>query len=362
MRARLQARHAVGALAVASASLVSVAPAASGARPVGGARYIGHQGGVKIGTQGEHLYPAAKLRVSRSARSFAASSATLDCADGTWTTVPVHGSAGRRSPVAVGRDGRFTAAGRKRRVGYVLRGRFVTRNRARIVYTVRAPARSRSRPWLCHGRSRGSIVLYRNGKVPFSDCRSQRAPTLLWAGMGRVFQQLKFVHGSAFVTHLYLCGFTHPSKRFDLGENVAPDSTFEEFSLAGSLVAFFRGGCAMCLIESRSIEARDFRDGSIVRKAPQAWIGPWGGFLGYPAYYRLEQYVLNENGSLAWTLSRYSLDGPPSPLPRQEVWAFDSGGQRLLDYGPEIDVRSLALHGSTLTWTNADTTRSATLD
>ena len=37
-------------------------------------------------------------------------------------------------------------------------------------------------------------------------------------------------------------------------------------------------------------------------------------------------------------------------------------GQRPLGYGDEIDLQSLTLNDSTLSWTNAGTTRSATLN
>jgi hypothetical protein len=59
-------------------------------------------------------------------------------------------------------------------------------------------------------------------------------------------------------------------------------------------------------------------------------------------------------------LARY--DPTIGLLPRREVWALDTHGQRVLDVGPDIDLASLTLDGSTLTWTNAGTPRSATLD
>jgi hypothetical protein len=75
---------------------------------------------------------------------------------------------------------------------------------------------------------------------------------------------------------------------------------------------------------------------------------------------------------VAWTLDRIAMrpdgfpvdydSGQPPVAVAWEVWALDSHGQRLLDSGPGIDLQSLTLDGSTLTWTNADTPRSATLD
>jgi hypothetical protein len=203
-------------------------------------------------------------------------------------------------------------------------------------------------------------VLYRNGRLPFSGCRSQRAANLFSADAGRVCQQFKR-DDDVFVSHAYACLFANASKRVDLGENFAPDATFEKFQLVGSLLAFLRGGCAMCVIDSKSIEVRDLRDGSVVRKAPKRVEPPWPDFLGFPAYFQLREYALKDSGSLAWTLSRASL-GNGDPLSRREVWAFDAHGQRLLDVGPDIELESLNLNGSALSWVNAGAVRSTTLD
>jgi hypothetical protein len=78
------------------------------------------------------------------------------------------------------------------------------------------------------------------------------------------------------------------------------------------------------------------------------------------------------NGSVAWTLDRLAVSpnalpidngsGEPPAAPAWEVWAFDSHGQRVLDSGPNLELHSLELNGSTLTWIKDGTTRSATLD
>lgn len=105
---------------------------------------------------------------------------------------------------------------------------------------------------------------------------------------------------------------------------------------------------------------RDGRDGSLVRKPDVAWGS------------RLADLELNAKGSVAWTLDRIAMgpDGypigygsgqPPAPV-AWEVWALDNHGQRLLDYGPNLVLDSLALNGSVLTWANDGATRTATLD
>lgn len=56
-------------------------------------------------------------------------------------------------------------------------------------------------------------------------------------------------------------------------------------------------------------------------------------------------------GSIAWLLTSASND---------TLYASDSQGQRILDTG-KIDAKSLAISGSTVTWTNAGVQHSATL-
>jgi hypothetical protein len=78
---------------------------------------------------------------------------------------------------------------------------------------------------------------------------------------------------------------------------------------------------------------------------------------------RVTSIVLKSNGSLAWCgHARFGeSDEIRRHFPTREVVACDSQGERLLDSGPGIDLHSLSLHGSTLTWTNAAETRTALL-
>jgi hypothetical protein len=206
------------------------------------------------------------------------------------------------------------------------------------------------------------MKLYRDGLPPFSGCRSQRAATVLWGDSGRLFEQYAALRpGVRFFTHLYACLFDSPSKRIDLGENYAPDDYRENFRLAGPFVAFFRHECAMCIPWDQGwIEVRDARDGGLVRKPDVAWGS------------RLADLEVKANGSVAWTLDRVAMgpdgypigygSGQPPTVVAREVWAVDVHGQRLLDSGPNLDLNSLALSGSMLTWVNDGATRTATLD
>ena len=71
--------------------------------------------------------------------------------------------------------------------------------------------------------------------------------------------------------------------------------------------------------------------------------------------------MLKPDGSLAWVGStKQTLGGRRGPL-TPEVGACDSTGEHLLDSSAGIDLQSLALHGSTLTWTDSGETHSAIL-
>jgi hypothetical protein len=68
--------------------------------------------------------------------------------------------------------------------------------------------------------------------------------------------------------------------------------------------------------------------------------------------------VLKRNGSFAWSGHSRIGEGELTP---PKVVACDSAGEHVLDSGPEIDLHSLKLHGSMLTWTDSGETRSALL-
>ena len=74
--------------------------------------------------------------------------------------------------------------------------------------------------------------------------------------------------------------------------------------------------------------------------------------------------ALKRNGSLAW--AGHGRVGESAEIrgkfPPREIVACDSEGERLLDSGPGLDLHSLSLQGSTLTWTDEGETRSATLN
>ena len=69
-------------------------------------------------------------------------------------------------------------------------------------------------------------------------------------------------------------------------------------------------------------------------------------------------FVLKANGSIAWTR-----ENPEALIDHQRAMgACDSVGQAILDAGETLDVHSLALRGSLLTWSNGGVARSARLN
>lgn len=240
-----------------------------------------------------------------------------------------------------------------------LSGRFVSGQYARLFYGVRDLPRRRSRD--CRATSRryrnwAPAVLYRDGQPPFSGCRTQRAGTLLRTRTGRVFQQLIIKEFSSFVTHVYACLYAIPNRRIDLGRNY-DDETVRVPRLAGTFVAWWWG----------VLHVMDLRDPASLRL-----VDPTPGFeTAWPR--SASDLALKPNGAIAWTLccaqdggELWALDATGlrliepgfRPLPTLPP---DAPGLRLLDAGQQLELESLELTDSTLTWINGGT-RTAVLD
>jgi hypothetical protein len=73
--------------------------------------------------------------------------------------------------------------------------------------------------------------------------------------------------------------------------------------------------------------------------------------------------VLKDNGSVAWVGEAFPFNFSHATLPHitRLAVACDSRGRRVLDHGAGINLKSLALHGSKLTWVDAGVTHSAML-
>ena len=305
------------------------------------------------------------LRVSRSGRRLAAARLSLWCgrgrsASGQTARLSLRGNRAAR----IRRDGSFSfaAAGSTHTAGRVhlwLSGRFASAQYLRLFYRVRDLPRHRAPD--CRTTYRRYIdyspaVLGFDGQPPFSGCTSQRAATLLRTDTGRVFQQYAPWDESdpwsgGFVTHVYACLFARPKERVDLGRNY-DDARVELPRLAGTLLAYEQVGCGPGACAS-AIRVRDLAGGDV------RTVSPTQRSRFEPESFGVSDLVLKENGSLAWTVARYAFGGAFIAF---EVWALDSQGARLLDSGPDLNLESLDLDGSTLTWINGSTTRTATVD
>lgn len=298
------------------------AESASAARPVKGALYVDYDA-------------RAKLRVSKSGRRLSPRSSIVATRPG-CAAPPVRFD-GRPRPVLISESGRFRVD--KRTGGFVLRGRFVSRDRLRIVYRSCGIRRTR-------------LTAHRTGPIRFRDCRNHRAKTLLRTAAGRVFQQLVWRPGRSgpggnnWIDAAYGCLFS-VNEPFVLGQDDDDDFDLDSFRLAAPFVAYEEQACAG-LGCGYSVIVRDLRDGGKLREAPEPATDSFG---------KVTDLELKDNGSVAWIAN-----SPPfSPTPTRSVWASNSLGTRRLDTGPDIALESLALNGSALSWVNAGLISSATL-
>jgi len=123
--------------------------------------------------------------------------------------------------------------------------------------------------------------------------------------------------------------------------------------VAGQLAAY---GLSTCGVDAgyTVVVVRRLLDGEQLH-SDHSITGP----VGPESYQSVGSLALKGDGAVAWIAEGRSIIGHgPQPI---EVHRHDSRGERLLDSGAAIDPKSLRLTGSTLTWTRAGQTESATL-
>jgi hypothetical protein len=350
-----------GLMACVVACVVFPTDPAVGAKPEGGARYYGFEDANPFTLTPNSL--VARLQVVRGGRRFSSGGAgsyvivSVECprdreADGS-------GFVERRIPLGhIGRKGGFGRFGHRGRLRYRVRGRFVAADEGTISYSAslrpRGPG-NRYRPGVCRsGATR--VTLYRNGQPPFRGCRVQHADTSLWAPTGRVFGQWRLVRstsdGAEFLPVVYGCLFD-TNKRVRLGAGMSDfGPEIDHPSLSGPFVGYTIedcGGNGPCWYD---IGVTDLRNGRKHRwgtaacdksdaKAPPNEVA------------RLEE---EDNGAIAWTVAV----GQGNTY--REVCAADALSKRRIDVGDGIDLKSLRLSGSTLTWVKDGSARSTTLN
>lgn len=315
-------------------SLSLAASPASAAKPKKGARYLAPEGGLVPSVDEDFVTGTdVELRVSRSGRKLGRSSSVrLRCGRNYSEVVRLRRP--HRKSLRIRRGGRFSLAKRKGRLRFRLRGRFVTRDYAKVVYKVRRGS--------CRSR-RHVVRAYRNGKPSAGNCRSQPGRKLAKNGRGRAYELLTYEGSGQFFTHAYACSF-ETNKQTDLGHDY-DETLVEAVRLAGPYVGYYAfGGDEFST--GGDIVVRDLRNGRSLRNL---------GAFGLDDV----KLVLKENGSVAWTSVPNALE-PTSPK-RIELRAADGLGERVLDPGPQVDPSSVRLSGSTLTWRSGGAARSTVL-
>jgi hypothetical protein len=257
--------------------------------------------------------------------------------------------AGRRGP-RIRRDGSFRLVRRRGDVRYRLRGRFVTRDTATLVYRAGvAPQlpRHRRRPGRCTG-PRTRVALFLNGEPPFRGCRSQPATTLLSSPTGRVFMQYRLT-SQGFMPYVFACLFD-VDRRFPVGQSY-DDQDVGLPRLTGPFVAwvFVCTAAGPC---TGSVQVRDLRTGAFAHRR----VFPSSSVQSY--YSRFTDLELKDNASFAWIAVHYGMSGKQLGI---EVWALDGLGRRMLDSGADISPDSLRLEDSTVKWDKGGVEHSATL-
>jgi hypothetical protein len=348
------------ALAILIASVIALpgaAGGASGASPVGGARYVGED---------DPLAPVARaaLQVSRDGRRLSASGKGSYLRPGRCGVSSVRIAVRSSRSVVVQRDGSFHLIRRIRGATLRLSGRFGSSQVARIVYRLTTRAAGGG----CDSRTR-HLTLHRSGPPPFSGCRSQPARNLAQGPTGRLFVQARVLGSKARVDRgdgfrlggdgyeplefAYGCLF-ETNRRFRLGlyfypEDPSDSPSLEHFRLAGPYAAYWFS----LFNESENtneIETFDLRSGQKLHSIDLH-------SSGNSSVTDLE--VNGETSSIGWIET--PVTAGPDRRPTQ-VEVMDRSGRRVLDRSPLIQPRSLSFEGSTLSWLKAGVKQSAPVD
>jgi hypothetical protein len=338
----------VACLALTTAGFLVAATGAAAAKPRGGAHFLGFEG---IETQAVVTRASADLHISASGSKLTDAS-----------YVQIGNSCGYDRYLWLGgariHDGRFAKTEREGPFRTRLRGHFVTRGYATFRYSDTRPSHG------CAPAPSGGLrtgVLYENGEPPFTGCRSQAAKTDVQNDDGRVFQQLSYAKANAyFVASEYACLFS-ANKRVRLAgaeQSAAPRlvAPYAAFALQVGCDGL-RDGCLPGGTNLSRVRERDLRDGHLVSDLPAMMPRPVVA-LSNPLILGTERVTdleLKSNRSIAWlVLDTFSGN--------RQVVAVDSNGRRVLDSGADVELESLTLDGSTLSWINGGVTHSATLD
>jgi hypothetical protein len=180
---------------------------------------------------------------------------------------------------------------------------------------------------------------------PEIPCGPVSATTLASDGLARVYSQHGWVYGCAAAGQKsFLLGQasgTYAAKR------VGP------IALAGVDAAYGLTTSGVDTISSEVV-VRRLTDGQVLRSHNAIT-----GNLPAEFYERVDVVVVKANGSVAWTANAGSIISHTGL--KVQVEKSDQTSRTLLDQRPDINTGSLRLNGSTLTWRDGASRRSATL-
>lgn len=176
-------------------------------------------------------------------------------------------------------------------------------------------------------------------------CGPKSAKTLARSSSARLFLRQAKIYGCANgKRHQFLIGNQSSCL-------VAPGLA-SPVAAAGQLAGY---GLVRCLVDTRSasVVIRRLSDGKQLNRLAAST-----GKQRPESFDSVASLVLRSDGSVAWITTVAS---PLARVSTAEVHRADRHGAALLDSGPAINPRSLSLHGSTVSWTDGGSRRSASL-
>lgn len=176
-------------------------------------------------------------------------------------------------------------------------------------------------------------------------CTFRGARTIVQNAKVRVYKQLSKDH---FLMKYYGC-VKRTNRTFKLDLVTAEQGYAFDFRLSGFVVGYAmyysdEGSNGYGYVASWNVKKR-----KLIRKADAT--------TNTDGSYGVDRLLMTPTGALTWVGS-YG-DEPPSLV--YEVHVFDGAGNRVADSGPDIDKKSLALDGHSVTWKRAGQTKSATI-
>ena len=186
-------------------------------------------------------------------------------------------------------------------------------------------------------------------------CSERRGPTVAATSQVRV---QRYTSPSTGLEAVYACHLRTKVATFLGNDYSTPEGDVYEFgpvSVAGRFVAWAQTNFYGHTSAYFSIRTIDTRSGKVVR----SWRVPRGP--DYCESYDARNVVVNDRGSMAWTVSHYKC-APTGSYTTYEVWRSESRSTKVqLDFGQDLDPKSLTLDGNTLSWVRGEQTYTASL-